>query len=539
MTILNVNTAKVVGACYDWMHVCGILQNDPLSFDNIQSPDGVAKEFNRLDIPYPLEWLESHVANMNSLNLELEQVVDECVRRIENKINFRCSTLKKNPELQSLPIDLLGQLLINNAIDRDDETEKIRVPTTTILDNITCGAITVHSRKSKKGGLFGIETTLETEKKELLEYLSTLSTLAGGRSSVEYLIEQRYYDEIIQKALHHALAMESEFIEASHRKILCISQALSVVVNGFIMKLNLVAEGYILPSFAESWAKHGLLVYFEGLLSVQGKERIMLEDSLTAIESLNCFHFRILPQVETSTSSEDCVKIHVSKREISLYLGIEALRKLPSVYSTQACSGGLVINLVAVLFTQGIDFMQSVATTFASGSSDFDLQKHINFKSVMLLNKHSWKVQSVETSEDQVSKEEHIHPMLRELFKTIQFTSTTEKDVQLLYEAEEVCEILGGLNITFCKSGKDRTGMAITLQQARYVGERFGCGSSDEMLLKNANVMRVHGTRLDVTKKNIGKKIYSFNSFQCQFLPPLYRPPAQVQENILKTNDTS
>ena len=95
MTILNVNTAKVVGACYDWMHVCGILQNDPLSFDNIQSLDGVAKEFHRLDIPYPLEWLESHVADMNSLNLELEQVVDECVRRIESKINFRCSALKR------------------------------------------------------------------------------------------------------------------------------------------------------------------------------------------------------------------------------------------------------------------------------------------------------------------------------------------------------------------------------------------------------------------------------------------------------------
>ena len=51
--------------------------------------------------------------------------------------------------------------------------------------------------------------------------------------------------------------------------------------------------------------------------------------------------------------------------------------------------------------------------------------------------------------------------------------------------------------------------------------------------------MRVYGTRLKVAEKNIGKAVYAINSLQAQFLPPLYRPPPQVQESLLKSKDNS
>jgi hypothetical protein len=157
----------------------------------------------------------------------------------------------------------------------------------------------------------------------------------------------------------------------------------------------------------------------------------------------------------------------------------------------------------------------------------------------MVLNKYCHAFQHVDSGSDDVG-ETNVHPILRQLFSTIQFTSATTKDVNLLYEAEEVCGVLGGLLTTFCKSGKDRTGMATTLQQSRFIGSRFGCGCSEDLLVKNANVMRVNGTRLSVTEKNIGKKVFSINSLQAKFLPVLYRPPAEVQEAILKTGaDTS
>lgn len=548
MVALNPDTSKILGACYSWMRVCGLKPNDPLSLDNPTSPRSLPSDIQdnklrRIDIPYPLDWLQSHVSQIHELNLGLEQVIDECARRIDGQINFRCSADKKNPELQSLPINSLGQLLINKSLDRDEISGELH-ETILVFDKMTCGSPTVHAKTPKNSGVLGIENSIKNEKEELSIHLNTLTSLSGGRSSIEYLINLKDYDDLISKALNRALSMESDFVVASHRKILCISQALSVVVNGVIMKLNLLAEGYILPSFADSWAKHGMLVFFEGLLSVQGKEIIMLEDSISAIESLRDFRIRILPitdevSEDIASGNNHAIKIQIEKRDIFLYFTEEALRRLPTLYSTQAHAGGMVIKLVVTFFTQGVDIMQSVATAFGSSDSE-DLQKYTNFESVMYLNKYAHRVRPVEHSEDVCEDVyETIHPLLRKLYSRIKLASASEKDILLFHEAEEICEILGGLQITFCKSGKDRTGMAMTLQQARFIGERFGCGCTDDLLLKNANLMRIHGTRLDVTKKNIGKKVYSFNALQSQFLPTLFRPPTQVMENMLKTKDYS
>lgn len=57
--------------------------------------------------------------------------------------------------------------------------------------------------------------------------------------------------------------------------------------------------------------------------------------------------------------------------------------------------------------------------------------------------------------------------------------------------------------VTFCKSGKDRTGMAITLEQSRALSEFFGFSFDEQRLLKDANLMRRFGTRLQVAEKNV------------------------------------
>ena len=50
--------------------------------------------------------------------------------------------------------------------------------------------------------------------------------------------------------------------------------------------------------------------------------------------------------------------------------------------------------------------------------------------------------------------------------------------------------------------------------------------------------MRVHGCRLMVAEKNIGKPVYSINILQAQFLPEVFRPPAVVCEDILKKDNS-
>ncbi len=76
--------------------------------------------------------------------------------------------------------------------------------------------------------------------------------------------------------------------------------------------------------------------------------------------------------------------------------------------------------------------------------------------------------------------------------------------------------------------------MAVTLHQARLLGDRHGCGAGGpERLLRDANVMRLHGTRLLLCDKNTGRCKYAFNALQLQFMPALYKPPPETIEQML------
>ena len=162
-----------------------------------------------------------------------------------------------------------------------------------------------------------------------------------------------------------------------------------------------------------------------------------------------------------------------------------------------------------------------------------DLQKEVNTKGLKDLNEFCFLTHPIDRRrESHTSDRQAVHPLVQVLNSTIQEASITLKNVDLLMEMERVCVLLGGCRVTFCKSGKDRTGMALTLEQSRQLGERFNCGTSQGRLLKDAYIMRLHGVRLLVAEKNIGKKVYSINSLQAQFLPPLFRPPPAVCEDM-------
>ena len=547
-----IDDTTTLGVCYDWMVSCGLTMSDPLlnkntAHDYCDSPNiyesrPVGKNYQRLDIPYPLDWLESHIMKLDNLLIELDSLTDYYEDRIATHVNFRPSALKKNDELQALPINLLGQLMVvkelNNVKSADSSSEP-----TGFYNGLTCGSMAVHSKSHKKIGITSMEQNIQKETDNLNSKKKFLSTVLNGRSSIEALIDFNEFLAVAEEAKKLTTSIESEYLALGHRRILCISQALSIVVNGLVMKLNLVAEKHILPSFAENWVTYGLVVVFEGLLSVSGKERIMLEDSFAVIETVRSFHVRILPFPVEMKGDDSKVTVDINRFEVRLYIPLQTLEKLPPVYARKAIGDGVIINLVTVLFTQGIDIMQSIATTFSGDSSQDnmnsgDLQKFMNFRSFQVLNSHCHVVQQVDSSTG-VEEETNIHPIMRSLYSSVYSTSPTVKDVRMLREAELICDVLGGLRVTFCKSGKDRTGMAVTLEQARFIGERFGCGFSEEVLIKNVNIMRLHGTRLAVAEKNIGRPIFSINKIQASFLPTLYRPPPQVQENILKNADSS
>ncbi|KAJ1461887.1 hypothetical protein M885DRAFT_431932, partial [Pelagophyceae sp. CCMP2097] len=80
---------------------------------------------------------------------------------------------------------------------------------------------------------------------------------------------------------------------------------------------------------------------------------------------------------------------------------------------------------------------------------------------------------------------------------------------------------LSGSHAICCKSGKDRTSMAATLEQARLLAQQLGV--FDER--KVCEILRRHGGRRVNLLLNTNQDRFAFNSVQVKTLPACYRPP--------------
>lgn len=130
-------------------------------------------------------------------------------------------------------------------------------------------------------------------------------------------------------------------------------------------------------------------------------------------------------------------------------------------------------------------------------------------------------IQSHSTIKDSVVSEQIVMNMLDKMEEILRVN--TSKNVKVLHVAADITRALQGLRVTSCKSAKDRTAMAVTLEQARILQQEFHLPSGN---LQNVlDVMRSEGTRLDNTFKNICRRKYAFNLPQVLALPQLYRPP--------------
>ena len=64
------------------------------------------------------------------------------------------------------------------------------------------------------------------------------------------------------------------------------------------------------------------------------------------------------------------------------------------------------------------------------------------------------------------------------------------------------------------------------------------CNHFIMIILQCHLIHRVHGVRIMVAEKNIGRRVYSINQLQAQFLPLVYRPPKEVLEDLMRKDDT-
>lgn len=74
-----------------------------------------------------------------------------------------------------------------------------------------------------------------------------------------------------------------------------------------------------------------------------------------------------------------------------------------------------------------------------------------------------------------------------------------------------------------CKSGKDRTGMLVSLSEVRAMG--FANIIGNDSIQWYLDLIRGYGTRIMNAEKNTGKAQYMFNALQDKFLPDLLKAP--------------
>jgi hypothetical protein len=185
------------------------------------------------------------------------------------------------------------------------------------------------------------------------------------------------------------------------------------------------------------------------------------------------------------------------------------------------------VPIVPVLFTQGINEQQSLANMSGVPSRT---QRDVNLEALFRLRQYALAAgsQALGTAARKLDRD------LANLAGLVHDESfTADKRPRIVQIAADITRMLQGLRVTFCKSGKDRTSMGVTLEEARILTQRHGL--SPFQLGEAASLLRKHGVRLDVCRKNVGKGQYAFNRIQTRWLPKDYRPPSETFGGSLAT----
>jgi hypothetical protein len=368
------------------------------------------------------------------------------------------------------------------------------------------------------------------------------------------------------------------------RKCICVSQSLSALVTTFLSLLEQYQEEN--PEMLEQWSRIGFLIGWESLISSQGKELRMLSDAWVAIKCLERFHFEFDPTIDHIELQEEknhegyIIKIPVRPQHFDVSSPLKDVK---------------IVRVTSVLFTQGINEMQSLANMV--GATGVELQSTINNASFKILEQYhqrcvkyhiigyrshvvqikmcslihayyalsyfcrylSLKIKTTTTSTAQMN----MQLLLTRLMAVIQAENAAVKNTRILLEASDVVRRMHGGRVTYCKSGKDRTAMSVTLEQSRLLFKPSSSSSSSSNAMANstavvhhhmalggnttfnpsdsvssdelaaANLMREFGIRIEVAKKNVGRYKYSFNAIQRKLLPEMYRPPSNTIQDMM------
>ncbi|KAG7385934.1 Phosphatidylinositol 3,4,5-trisphosphate-dependent Rac exchanger 2 protein [Phytophthora pseudosyringae] len=308
------------------------------------------------------------------------------------------------------------------------------------------------------------------------------------------------------------------------------SQVLAIAGASFLNAVGLAAtRGGQHRQRLQLACSTGYLLSIESLLSTVGAEKGMLEDMSEGVRWLNSVvSFQLVQSGEANPHMEmsKCVSVtstptgdHVV---VAFAVPPDVFVKLPNVLQQ-----GHAIKLHGVMFTQGINEMQSVANHYLNSS----LQDELNFESVQMLQRYFrvYQTQVTASAGDDKKREADLAELAELQLEiealtgrlNIRTENVQKKFVNILIASSDICRRLGAGRTTCCKSGKDRTAMSVTLETSRLLVDHFHVKQGVHL----CNAMRERGVRRVNVLANTGKTKFAFNSFQLKYIPDCYKPP--------------